>query len=362
MRILDKYILKNVVTGYVFVLLVFIGLYFIIDIFTNLSDILKAKTPPVIVVQYYFHSLPLIIMRVSPLSLLISVLYAFGELNKNNEVVSIRSAGLSLFRISFPVIFFALFLSMATFYLQEKILIHSQRKVEDIKSQFIKKDLAKASVEKNLAFTSENMIFFVQKFMPKEKTLENIIIFKEDKDRNITDKIICNKMTYENSVWIGKGIIEYALDKDGNISGTPAAFENKEVPLKEKPNELILKKSIYSQFSSLRNLRKEMDRLKKVNAESLLANLTIDYYQKMAEPFAHLFLVLGSLPLALEVKKRKVALNSLGVGLIFGFIYVLTSSFSIALGKSGIILPLFSAWMAPVFFATVGITGLILLK
>jgi len=344
------------------VLLVFIGLYFIIDIFTNLSDILKAKTPPLIVIQYYFNSLPLIIMRVSPLSLLISVLYTFGELNKNNEVVGIRTAGLSLFRISFPVIFFALLLSIATFYMQEKILIYSQKKVEDIKSQFIEKNLEKASVEKNLAFTSGDMIFFVQKFKPKKKTLENVIIFKEDKNRNITEKILCNEMIYEKQAWVGKGIIEYALDKGGNISGTPEAFESKEVLLKEKPNELILKKSMYSQFSSLGNLRKEMDRLKKVNAESLLANLTIDYYQKMADPFSHLFLVLGSLPLALEIKKRKVALNSLGVGLIFGFIYVLTSSFSIALGKSGIILPLFSAWMAPVFFATVGITGLILLK
>ena len=362
MRILEKYILKNVITGYIFVLLVFIGLYFIIDIFTNLSDILKAKTPPIIVAQYYFHSLPLIIMRVSPLSLLISVLYTFGELNRNNEIISMRSAGFSLLKISFPIIFFGFLLSMATFYLQEKILIHSQKKVEDIKSRFIEKDLAKASAEKNLAFTSENMIFFVQKFMPKEKTLENVIIFKEDADRNITDKIICNKMIYADETWIGKGVIEYALDKDGNISGIPAAFESKKIALKEKPNELILKKSIYSQFSSLANLRKEMDRLKKVNAESLLANLNIDYYQKMAEPFAHLFLILGSLPLALEIKKRKVALNSLGVGLIFGFIYVLISSFSIALGKSGIILPLFSAWMAPVFFATVGITGLILLK
>ncbi len=362
MRILDRYILKNVGLGYLFVLLLFIGLYFIIDIFTNLSDILKAKPPLLILAQYYLNSLPLIVMRVSPLSLLISMLYTFGELNKNNEIVSIRAAGLSLFRIAFPVMFFATCVSVTTFFLQEKVLIYSQKKVEDIKSRFIKKDLAKASEEKNLAFTSENMIFFAQVFKPKQKILENIIVFEEDENRNITKKIICKSITYQDQVWMGKDIVEYNLDLDGNILGNPIAFRNKEIALKEKPHELILKKSIYSQFSSLNNLKKEMDRLKKVKAETLLANLTIDYHQKIADPFAHLFLILGVFPLALEIKKRKVALSSLGVGFIFGFIYFVLSSFSIALGKSGMILPIFSAWLAPVFFATVGITGLMLIR
>ena len=93
-----------------------------------------------------------------------------------------------------------------------------------------------------------------------------------------------------------------------------------------------------------------------------LANLIIDYYHKMTEPFIHLFLVIGILPLALEIRRRKVALSSLGVGFIFGFIYYVLSSFSIALGKSGFILPFFSAWTAPFFFLTVGITGLLLIK
>lgn len=362
MRILDKYIVKSVGSGYLFILLVFIGLYFVADIFTNLSDILKAKTSVLILVQYYIASLPLILLRVSPLALLISTLYTFGELNKNNEIVSIRASGLSILRIAFPIIFFALFLSVTTFFIQEKTLMQSQKKVDDIKTRFIKKSITTPDEERNLAFTSGDRIFFVQKFLPKKGILENVIIFKEGESRRLEKKIVCKEIAYEYGFWIAKDIIEYSLDADGNISDIPISSPTKKIGLKEKPQELLLKRSIFSQFSSLSHLKKEIARLEKVKAGNLLSNLTIDYYQKVAEPFSHLFIIIGILPIALEIKKKKVALSSLGVGFIFSFIYYVLSSFSIALGKSGIILPFLSVSLAPAFFLTVGITGLLLIR
>lgn len=362
MRVLDKYIVKHVASGYFFILLTFIGLYLIIDLFSNLSDILKTKPPLAILGQYYLNSLPLIISRVSPPAILISTLYTFGELNKNNEIISIRASGLSVLRIATPVIFFSLLISVSVFSMQEKILIHSQKKIEDIKSRFIKNKIALVSEERNLAFTSGDMIFFVEKFIPKTKTLQNVIIFKEDENRNIVKKIICKSIIYEYGFWIAQDVIEYSLNEKGDISDIPVNLSTKKIDLKEKPRELILKRSIFSQYASLSSLRGKIERLKKIKSGNLLSNLIIDYYQKIAEPFSHFFLVMGILPLALEIKKKKVGLSSLGVGLIFYIIYYTFSSFSIALGKSGIILPILSAWLTPLFFLTVGITGLSLTR
>ena len=362
MRILDKYIVKHLSLGYLFILLIFVGLYFIADIFTNLSDILKAKTPLFMLTQYYLASLPLIILRVSPLAMLISTLYTFGELNKNNEIISIRASGVSILRIAFPIIFFSLLLSVSTFFMQEKTLMKSQKKVDDIKTQFIKRNIFTSKEERNLAFTSGDRIFFVQKFLPKKGILSNVIIFKEGEDRRLEKKIVCKEIVYEYGFWIAKDIIEYSLNAEGNIIGTPTSMATKNISLKEKPRELLLKRSIFSQFSSLANLKEEIKRLKKVKAGKLLSSLTIDYYQKVAEPFTHFFLVIGILPLALEIKKRKVAISSLGTGFIFSFIYYVLSSFSIALGKSGILLPFLSVSLTPLFFLAVGISGLLLIR
>ncbi|MBD3264944.1 MAG: LptF/LptG family permease [Candidatus Omnitrophica bacterium] len=362
MRIIDKYILKNICFSYMFILVVFIGLYFIIDIFSNLSDILRTRPEIKTLLEYYIYSLPLIILRISSFSLLISILYVLGEMNKNNEIISMRTLGLNLAKIAFPVIFFSLCVSISLLFLQENILIHSQKKVQDLKETFSGDSLEKMSEEENLAFVYNNTIFFVEKLLPREKIMQNTIIFRKDKEHNVSEKIIYKRIVFRDGEWIGQNGISYTLNEEGNITGNPQTWEEKKIEMDYSPKELVLKKSIFLQYSSLSTLREEIDRLQKTNSTKLLSNLVIDYHHKLAEPFSGLFLVIGVLPLALEIKKRKVALSSLGAGFIFGFLYYLLSSLSIALGKSGLILPALSAWLAPLFFVSVGITGLILIK
>lgn len=363
MRILDKYILKNTVSSYVFIVLVLIGLYYVVDVFSTLSDILNAKPPISIVGKYYLYMLPLIFLRISPFALLVGVLYNFGELNKNNELVSLRCTGLSIIKIASPVIIFSICISFFALFLQEKVLINSQKKVEDIKIQFIKKDISAMAEGINLSFHSGHNVFFVRKFSPKNKTMEDVIFFEENNKENITRKTICDKMVYENKKWLAFGVIEYNLDDKGNIAEAPITLLKKEISeLEETPAELALKKTILAQYDSLKNLKKERKRLKKINALNLLTNLTITYHTKLAEPFSHFFIIISILPIALEIKKRKVALSSLGIGFMFGFVYYSFTSFSVALGRIGLILPILSAWITPLFFLTVGLSALMMLK
>jgi len=362
MRILDKYILKNIILCYLFILGVFITLYFIIDISYTLSDILKSKPPASILVSYYLNMIPMIFLTVSPFSLPISVFYTFGELNRHNEVLSMRASGISVLRIAFPIIFFSIIISSASLFIQEKILIGAQKKMEDIKMHSIKKNYSSQSDETNLAFSSMDMIFFVGKFSPQKKTLSDVIMFEENEKNNITKKTIVKNMVYEDKKWKARDIMEYKLDDAGNITGAPIYWARKEIKLDEKPETLVFKRSILFQFASLKNLKKEIRQLKQIKAFDKLANLTIDYNRKIVEPLSTLFMVIGILPLALEIKKRRAGFSSLGVGIICSFIYYTFMYFGIALGKGGIILANFCPWLAPLFFVSAGVTGLIFLK
>lgn len=362
MRILDKHTSKNVLVSYLFILMVLSGLYLIIDLFSCLSDILGSKTPIPALVNYYFYMLPLIIARISPFSLLISVLYTIGESNKHNEIMTMRSCGISILRISTPILVTALVISVLFFFVQEKILIVAHRKTQDIKARLIKQNTSGAAEEKDLAFYSMDMIFFAKRFLPKEKTLNDVVIFKEDDKKNISVELFCKSITYENNAWIADDVIECKLDKEGNIIGAPLHFRQKNIELTEKPHELVFKKDIYAQFYSLKNLRKEMRRLKRIKAFNLLASITVDYHNKIAEPFSHFFIIIGVLPLALEIRKRTVILSSLGTGFIFSFFYYVATAISLNLAKTTSILPVLGAWIVPLFFITAGISTLLLTK
>jgi len=273
-----------------------------------------------------------------------------------------RASGISVLRVAFPIIFFAILISSASLFIQERILIGSQKKMEDIKMHSIRKTYTAQSEETNLAFSSVDMIYFVGKFSPQKKTLSDVIIFEENDKNNITKKTLVKNMVYEDNKWNARDIMEYKLDDAGNITGMPLYWAKKEIKLEEKPETLVFKKSILFQFASLKNLKKEIRQLKQVKAFDKLANLTIDYNRKIVEPFSTLFIIIGILPLALEIKKRRAGFSSLGVGIMCSFVYYTFMYFGIALGKGGIIIANFCPWLAPLFFVSAGITGLIFLK
>jgi lipopolysaccharide export system permease protein len=361
MRILNKYVLRNTIIGYFFILAIFVGLYFVIDIFSSLSDMLKAKSPIHTLVAYYFFMLPLIFLRVGPFSLLISALYSFGEMNKTNEITTMRATGISMLNICAPIIVLSITLCALTFFVQEKLLLESQKRVEAIKLRFIKQENTSGDLT-NFAFPYGNSIFFAQKFSPKNGAMENVTIFEEDGKGEITSKIICSNLFYQPGNWRGRDVMEYNLDPQGNIFGKPISAVEKDIKLSGLPQEIVSRKTIFTQYASIQDLKKERKRFRKTGAESIYADKTINYHQHIVEPFAHFFMLFAAMPFAAQIKKRRASLSSLATGFIFGFCYYWLSGLSVACAKSGLLVPFIGPWIAPLFFVVVGIVGFLSLR
>ncbi len=362
MHILDRYILKKIAFSYLFIVVSFVGLHFIIDLFSHLKDFLQAKVSFYIVIQYYFYSLPLFFLRTSSFALPISILYSLGEFNRDNEIISMRSSGISIERISLPVIAFSLLLSFIAFFLQENILIYSQKKANDIVIEFLENKPGEKKVERNFVFHSNNQLFFASEFYPQENTLKNVTILKESPEGKIEKKIMCQALVFDGEHWKAKELISYKLNENAEIAEQPLLERERIINLNLNPKELLFKKSSLSEYTPLKRIRKEIKMLKNTPSSGFVNNLIINYHKKIAEPFAHLFLAIGVLPFALEIRKRKATLSVVVGGFIFGFLYFLISSISISLGRKDILIPYLSSWVAPLFFLSMGISGLILIK
>jgi lipopolysaccharide export system permease protein len=362
MRILNKYITANIAKGYFFILFVFVGLYFIIDIFSTLSDMLKSNPPITVIVSYYLYMIPLIFLRVGPFALLISTLYVFGDLNKHNEITTMRASGVSMMGICLPVVVLAALLSATAFYTQEKVLMETQKKVEEIKMRYIKKENLTGD-QPNFAFPYDKSIFFARYFSPKTGIMEDVTIFEEDQHDNIIKKIICKNVIYKNTKWYGLNAIEYNLDAESNIVGQPKQENEMEIKLSGTPREIMARKAVFTEFASIRMVRREIKHLKKARVQgNVLNSKIIDYHQKISGAFAHFFIIFAVLPFAAEIKKRRVTLSALGTGFIFGFAYYCVSGFTVAIAKSGMLLPALGVWIGPMFFIAVGLTAFYLMR
>ena len=65
MRILDRYILKNILGIFFGTLITFAFLFILIDTFGNLEDFIEKQVPMRVILEYYISFLPLVIVNTS---------------------------------------------------------------------------------------------------------------------------------------------------------------------------------------------------------------------------------------------------------------------------------------------------------
>jgi len=125
----------------------FFFLYIIIDLFSHLDVILKQGIPFGILLNYYVSYVPIIFTQVAPISCLLSGLYTFARMNKENEIIAMRSSGLSILWISRVVIVFGLIVTGTVFLVNDKLVPRAMLASKKMQEQ-MEGETAKSSPDK----------------------------------------------------------------------------------------------------------------------------------------------------------------------------------------------------------------------
>lgn len=358
MRILDRYILKSILSIFFGCIILFIFLYIIVDVFGHLDEILKQKINMLLLKQYYLAYLPIIFVQIAPIACLLATLYTLGSLNRNNEVVAMRASGLSIWQITKTAIIFGIIVSVFVFLLNEKLGPKSQNIIEKIKMQMESQD-KKKSVEKEIIknlsmYGLRNRLFFVNKFLLKDNTMEGITILEQDKHQNITRKIVANKGVWQEGLWTFYNSITYDFDENGQIKQEPRYLKEEIMSITETPQDFLNQIQLPA-FMNIAQLDDYIYRLAKSGAETVIKNLKVDLYQRFASPLTSLIIIIVGIPFALKIKKRATALASFGICFIVSFLYYVSNAISIAFGKAGLLPPFMAASLSHFLFFLLGI-------
>lgn len=127
MRISDRYIGKQVLTGTLYAVMV-LGIVLVLgNLFKQIQPLLvDQKAPLELVIRFVISVLPLSLMYTIPWGFLSAVLLVFGRLSSHQEITSFRVAGLSLVRLSLPVFVIGAFLSLLSLWLNINVVPHSK--------------------------------------------------------------------------------------------------------------------------------------------------------------------------------------------------------------------------------------------
>lgn len=347
MRILDRYILKSVVLIFVSCIFIFLFLYCIIDLLTTLEDILKQHIQLSVLVEFYLYYLPIMFVQVAPFGCLLSTLYTFGRLNHNNEIIAMRSSGLSILQITKSVIIFGLLVSLFSFWVNDRLVPKSLAITQKIRTHINegtkKTKEKKEEVIGNLCmYGLRNRLFFVNKFYTATNTMEGIVILEHDEHQNLIRKIVANKGVYQDGLWKFYQSITYNFDKNGQIIDEPQYLEEEITAIPETPHDFISQRQKL-ELMTISQLEDYIWKLSRSGASTVIRNLKVNLYQRYASPFTNLVIILLGIPFSMIMRRRATGVSSIGVSILVGFLYYILDAVSMAFGMGGVLPPLLAA-------------------
>jgi LPS export ABC transporter permease LptF len=202
MRILDRYIGRQILTGTLTGVLLLTGVFVLGNLFKQLDKILgQAELPLSIIGKFVLYVMPGSLVYTIPWAFLTAILLTFGRLSADNELISMRMGGLSMMRICLPV--FVLAAALCGFCYWANVSLSPMAQTE-IKNMFYKE----ASRDPALLFQAGRVV----------DKMPGLLIYTDQRnDREMSHLYIYQKPTKEKkegSVMIAqKGRVDLAEDK-----------------------------------------------------------------------------------------------------------------------------------------------------
>ena len=82
-----------------------------------------------VIIEFMVYTSASLIPMALPISVLLSSIMVFGNLAEHNELMAMKSAGISLTRIMQPLLIAVLFLTVGAFYFANNVLPYSNMKM-----------------------------------------------------------------------------------------------------------------------------------------------------------------------------------------------------------------------------------------
>jgi lipopolysaccharide export system permease protein len=336
-------------------LLGFFFLYIIIDLFSHLDVILAHKVALTVLKNYYFSNIPIIFVNITPMAGLLATMYTFARMNLDNEIIAMRAAGLSVFQITRTTLFLGIICSLSIFWINDRhvprALLLMEKAKGDMENGSPRTKNKEGEAINNLSmYGLKNRLFFINKFTPATSTMEGIVILEQDEKQDITKKVVADKGIYQDGIWKFYRAITYIFDENGQIAEDPQYSEEEIMVITETPRDFLNQRQ-RTEYMTIEQLDNYIWKLAQSGATTVVRNLKVELYQRFTLPLTSFITILLGIPFALKIKKRAAGLSSLGVSILFTFVYYVMNAVGIALGKAGILPPLAAVSLSHAFIA-----------
>ena len=147
-KLADKYITSQFISNVMMTIMVFVVIFLLVDIVEHLDYIIDSNISRYEIFHYFIYSIPWYTSLGLPMALLLGTGFTLGNLQNNNELIAVKAAGISIKRISIPLIIMGILFSIFSFYYDNILVTHYIQKRSELGTKYNLKRSKKQSLKK----------------------------------------------------------------------------------------------------------------------------------------------------------------------------------------------------------------------
>ena len=330
-------------------------LFIFIDYLSRMDRFLNSDISLLKALGYVLLKVPFMFVQLTPASILLSVIVVFGIMNRNNELIALKSSGISVYFLVKPALLAGFLLAGLMFLLGETLIPITMAKANYIRYNDMHKGTKVSLGRKDVWIKSENKIIHINFFDPVQQTIAGITATTMGGKFKILARIDAKTGRYEDGKWILEGVIEQsykAHENDYEVTMSPM----KNIDLKIKPGDLgaMAKKSDEMSFFELKEYVKKVE---KEGYDSI--TYQVDMNGKIAFPFICIIMALTGAATGMRSFVKTNMPAAITVGVVICFLYWVMYGFCLSMGYAKVLPPVVASWTANLFFLCLGTLYLI---
>lgn len=366
MRLLDRYLLRELLSPLAYCLGGFLLFWTAFDLFGMLNDFRRRGMTAGDIAEYYAATLPDFLVLILPIALLLSLLYCLTNHSRHQELTAIRSAGISLWRMSAPYFAVGLLASLVSFALHEFWVPDSVDRAEEIKSRHTRpgSEPEHKSEERLLGFSNSGAgrTWQIGIYHPETARMIRPEVFWYEKG-GAGMRLRADAASFTNQMWVFSNAKLYR-HAPGTNTFPDLMLATNSLPMPEfNETPELIKSEIKVRQGLVRGRFKRADlsiaevlnymRLHPNPSPSDRAWLETKLHGRLASPWTSLVVVLIAVPFGAASGRRNVFVGVAG-SIVICFAYFVLQQVGLALGSGGYMAPWLAAWLPNIFFGLLG--------
>ncbi len=352
--LIDLYVLRSFFSYFVVTLVGFVLLFEVFTFFELLNDISRTHASYGLVASYFFYLAPMLLFHLAPLSALVGTLATLAVMNKYNEVTALKASGISLYRVSFPLIVAGLLIAGGLFAMDASMLPFANRKQDALRNQ-IKGRPAQTYFQPRLhwIFGRGDKIYNYELYDADHHLFGGLNVFEMNpRTFSLRRRVFARRAHWEPLLhtWV----LEQGWVRDFQQEQVTKyqPFTVASFPEIDEPPSYFQREVLQAYQMNWQQLGDYIAQLRHAGFD--VSRLSVQWQRKFAFPLLAAIIILIAIPFPFLLGTRG-AVGGLAVGVGIGIVYWASAALFEAMGAVGQLPPFVAGWAPDAIFLFVGL-------